>query len=44
MPAVLLDSQGRVLTNGTGPYVVDDVFTPPTYTGTVDVEGLTALG
>lgn len=44
MPAVLLDSQGRVLTNGTGCYTTDDVFTPPTYTGTVDREGLTALG
>ena len=44
MPAVLLDSQGRVLSNGTGCYVTDDVFINPTYTGTVDREGLTALG
>lgn len=44
MPAVLLDSQGHVLSNGTGCYVTDDVFINPTYTGTVDREGLTALG
>ena len=44
MPAVLLDSQGHVLSNRTGCYVTDDVFINPTYTGTVDREGLTALG
>lgn len=45
MLGVLIDNQGRALTNGTGVFTtIDGPFIPPKYTGTVDREGLTALG